>query len=406
MVIGKRDAKLRGPAIPNSADAGETALNTERPPLNEVRKKLRINWYRSPLATDQLRGLALRSNLRGAFQAVGHIGLWACTGALTCYAFTQGAWIAFAVCLFLHGTIGTFLKGIAVHELGHGTVFRTKKLNSLFLRLYSIVGWWNFYDYAMSHTYHHRYTLHPDGDREVVLPRDPSLRLLHLLQLFTINITGGPESTGLIPTVRKTLMTVFNRYEDEWLIALYADQPGERVKAVNWIRFVLLVHVLVAVAAIASGYWIVVIVFSCHMFFGNWLKFFVALPMHCGLRDNIPDFRLCVRSIRLDPISEFLYWHMNWHTEHHMFAAVPCYNLPKLHELVKDDMPVPRTLVGAWREMRETWNRQKDDPDYTFNTPLPSSAHTAVTEVSMVTEGDETDPVVASIGDLAPDALA
>ena len=159
MVIGKRDAKLRVPTKPNSADAGETALNTERPPLNEVRKKLRINWYRSPLATDQLRGLALRSNLRGAFQAVGHIGLWACTGALTCYAFTQGAWIAFAVCLFLHGTIGTFLKGIAVHELGHGTVFRTKKLNGLFLRIYSIVGWWNFYDYAVSHTYHHRYTL-------------------------------------------------------------------------------------------------------------------------------------------------------------------------------------------------------------------------------------------------------
>ena len=230
--------------------------------------------------------------------------------------------------------------------------------------------------------------------------------MLYLLQLFTINITGGPESTGLIPTVRKTLMAVFNRYEDEWLIALYADQPGERVKAVNWIRFVLLVHVLVAVAAIASGYWIVVIVFSCHMFFGNWLKYFVALPMHCGLRDNIPDFRLCVRSIRLDPISEFLYWHMNWHTEHHMFAAVPCYNLSKLHELVKDDMPVPRTLVGAWREMRETWNRQKDDPDYKFNTPLPPSARPAVTEVSMVTEGDETDSIVASIGDLAPDALA
>ncbi|HCN07860.1 MAG TPA: hypothetical protein DIT01_07995, partial [Lentisphaeria bacterium] len=61
---------------------------------------------------------------------------------------------------------------------------------------------------------------------------------------------------------------------------------------------------------------------------------------------------------------------------------------------------------GAWREMRETWNRQKDDPDYKFNTPLPPSAHPAVTEVSMVTEGDEAEPIATSIGDLAPDALA
>ena len=27
----------------------------------------------------------------------------------------------------------------------------------------------------------------------------------------------------------------------------------------------------------------------------------------------------------------FWYWHMNFHIEHHMYAAVPCYNLEKLH---------------------------------------------------------------------------
>ncbi|MGY8902743.1 MAG: fatty acid desaturase, partial [Flavobacteriales bacterium] len=32
----------------------------------------------------------------------------------------------------------------------------------------------------------------------------------------------------------------------------------------------------------------------------------------------------------------FLYWHMNWHTEHHLYAGVPCYNLKKLHQAVKD----------------------------------------------------------------------
>ena len=60
---------------------------------------------------------------------------------------------------------------------------------------------------------------------------------------------------------------------------------------------------------------------------------------------------------------------MNWHTEHHLYAGVPCYNLKKLHQAVKDDMPEPRSLVGVWREMLETWERQMIDPTYQFDTP-------------------------------------
>ena len=50
---------------------------------------------------------------------------------------------------------------------------------------------------------------------------------------------------------------------------------------------------------------------------------------------------------------------MKWHLEHHMYAGVPCYNLKKLNSEIKDDLPVPRTLFGAWKEMRETRNRQQ-----------------------------------------------
>ena len=31
-------------------------------------------------------------------------------------------------------------------------------------------------------------------------------------------------------------------------------------------------------------------------------------PMHTGLKDDVDNFRLCVRSITLDPITHFLYW--------------------------------------------------------------------------------------------------
>ncbi len=378
-------------------------METEHKSLLAVRKTYKVRWYRSPIEKQQLRKFMQRSNFRGGLQAGGHLGLWAATGSICFYCFTQQWWIAFAVALFCHGTVGSFMKGLATHELGHGTVFRTPRLNRIFLRVYSLLGWWNFHEYAMSHTYHHRYTLHPAGDREVVLPRNPTLRMLCLLQLFTVNIAFITESNSLIFTLKRILWTALNRYDGEWLAALYEGQPAARRQAVQWARLVLLFHAVVIGGSFAIGLPILAVIISGHVCIGNWLKYFVGLPMHCGLRDNVADFRLCVRTITLNPIAEFLYWRMNWHTEHHMFAGVPCYNLAKLHKVVKGDMPEPRSLIGAWREMRETWRRQRTDPDYQFDTPLPPTARAAATQV---TEAAADESLEASIGDLAPKAIA
>ncbi|MBM3776342.1 MAG: fatty acid desaturase [Acidobacteria bacterium] len=372
-------------------------------PLSEVRRSLRVKWYRSPIAHPRLRELSRRSDLRGAFQAFGHLSLWAMTGALCYYFFKQRVWAAFAAALYLHGTVGSFFKGIAGHELSHGTVFAAAWLNRLLLRIYSVLGWWNCQEYAMSHTYHHRYTLYPEGDREVVLPRNPTLRFLALLQLFTVNVAFDTESNGIIPTLRRIFLTAFNRHHGEWPAALYEGHPEARRQAVNWARLVIAFHLVAIGAFIGIGEPILAVLVSGHLFIANGLRYFIGLPMHCGLRNNVPDFRKCVRTITLNPIVEFLYWHMNWHTEHHMFAGGPCYNLRKLHDEVKSDMPRPRTLIGAWREMRRTWRRQQDEPGYQFDTPLPPTARSAITREA---EAREEDALEASIGDLAPKALA
>ena len=81
-----------------------------------------------------------------------------------------------------------------------------------------------------------------------------------------------------------------------------------------------------------------------------------------------------------------------------MYAGIPCYNLPALAEEIKDDMPEPRTLRGAWHEMLETWERQKTNPDYAFDTPLPATAKTERRRSAAEEE--------SSIGNLAPKGLA
>jgi len=131
----------------------------------------------------------------------------------------------------------------------------------------------------------------------------------------------------------------------------------------------------------------------------------VGLPQHCGLRDNVADFRKCVRSMRLGPILTFLYWRMNWHAEHHMYAAVPCYNLEKLARTIADDMPKPKSLLGAWKEMREIWKRQQSQPAYQYDTPLPATAAPEGGGDGKSGAPAPVDELEKSIGELAPEGL-
>ncbi len=372
--------------------------------LSEVRKTLRVDWYRCKTRPGLLRELSRRSDAQAWFQAGGHLALFILTGALVFYFWSHGLWLAMLLALFCHGTVTSFFRGVAPHELGHGTVFKTKWLNKFFMYLFSLIGWWDHFDYASSHTYHHRYTLHPEGDREVLLPIEPSLASTFMLQMFTINLLTPPGRSihrgGLISTVIMTALGAVGRLppDKEWLRALHLDQPEEHHNSILWSRILLLFHGSVLLIAIITGVWVLPLILSASVFIGNWLGYFVGLPQHCGLRDHTSDFRKNTRSMKLNPLFDFLYWRMGWHIEHHMFAGVPCYNLGKLHKEVAQDMPEPRTLIGAWKEMRETWRRQKIDPEYQFDTPLPATAmHAREDRVDSALEG--------SIGELAPAGL-
>jgi fatty acid desaturase len=88
------------------------------------------------------------------------------------------------------------------------------------------------------------------------------------------------------------------------------------------------------------------------------------------------DHRLCARTVYMNPIFRFLYLNMNYHVEHHMFPMVPYHALPKLHEAVKADTPIPSasTIEAYFGEIIPALWRQRTDPNYTVRRPLPSSA--------------------------------
>ena len=311
------------------------------PPLAEVRKTLRVKWYRVPIERAKLLELSRRSDAQGWFQAGGHLALFMATAALVYLLWWQQLWPAFAIALFAHGTVASFFVGVAPHELGHGTVFRSKWLNKVFMYLFSLISWWDPFDYASSHTYHHRYTLHPEGDRENLLPLEPSLASTFMLQLFTVNLLTQRGRTfgkgGLLSTIVVTIQSAFGVVGskdvpiNEWIEALHHDQPDQARKSMWWSRALLAFHGSLLASAIVTGQWALPLILTVAPFTANWLAYLVGMTQHCGLIENTDDFRKSVRSIRLDPLSEFLYWRMNWHTEHHMYAGVPCYNLKKLY---------------------------------------------------------------------------
>ena len=392
---------------------------TNYQPLAKVRQTLKVKWYRTKIDRNKMKELSKRSDTQGWVQAGGHFALFLITGALTFYFWSQQIWIAMLIALWCHGTVASFLVGVAPHELGHGSVFETKGLNRVFLYLFSLLAWWDHFDYASSHTYHHRYTLHPEGDRENLLPLEPSLRSTFVFQLLTINVLTQRGRTfgkgGLLSTIYVTVLGAFGRVGDldvpinEWINSLHADQPEEYRKSIQWSRFLLLFHGAITVISLLTGYWIFILIIPVAPFIANLLTYLVGLPQHCGLRENTPDFRKSVRSMKLHPLFEFLYWRMNWHLEHHMYVGVPCYNLNKLHQEIAWDMPQPRTLVEAWREMREVWQKQKHDPNYALDTSLPSTATPEYTGDDTKTTGasdGEQDELAMSLRELAPEGLS
>ena len=132
-------------------------------------------------------------------------------------------------------------------------------------------------------------------------------------------------------------------------------------------------HGLIVVVSLYFGLWLVPVLITLAPFYGGWLLFLCNNTQHIGLQDDVPDFRLCTRTVILNPFFRFLYWHMNYHIEHHMYAAVPCYRLGKLHATIKSDLPhCPQGLYEAWTEIADILERQKAEPDYEYVPELPT----------------------------------
>ena len=324
-----------------------------------------VDWYRSPIDPGLLEALNRRDDLKALALTLGHLSVIALTftSALLAQAWLAWPWVILAV--LLHGSVVKFSIN-AVHEFVHGTVFTRKWPNRLFMYVYSFLGWLHPHFFWASHTEHHKFTMHPPHDLEVVAPCRISFRHFLLYGIFDRQMVLGP--------IRQNLSYARGRFSDEgWEGHLLKENTTKREMTI-WARVLLAGHALIAIVSLYFGYWLIPLLISFTPAYGGLLQQACNALQHTGLPGEVSDYRLSCRTVRLNPLLEFLYWNMNYHTEHHMYAAVPFYNLKKLHAAIADDLPHTHDgLLSSWRELIAIEHRLGEDPDYRHYRKLPGN---------------------------------
>ncbi len=337
----------------------------------------KIDWYRSIIEPALLADLMQRDDLRGWLQTLGHLGYFFGTGVLAYFAFLNidplnwyWSFPLLLLALFVHGTMGPFMGLIAVHELMHRTVFKSKQLNAFFERVYAFISWSDYLWYQGSHPPHHGATCHEAYDGEVplaLLARARIERKKNWIRLLVFNPTATWQKLKLV--WRHARGHVHGRWYNH---VLPEADPAVRRRHRNWARILLIGHGVMAAMFVVTGHWFLIVVFTFGTFYCGWLGFLCGFPQHYGLNPNVPDFRYNTRTFTCSWLPAFYYWNMQYHLEHHMFPAVPFYNLPKLRAAIAHDLP-PAThgLIATWRELFEIRRRVRENPDYRFVPDVP-----------------------------------
>lgn len=245
-----------------------------------------------------------------------------------------------------------------------------------------------------SHNRHHSDTIIVGRDPEIAVPRPADLFGI-FLSFFAIRSTRNEFGEMVLHAMGKM------KPDEKTYIPAF-----EHRKVFFKARIYLLIYASVIGSAIYFQSFLPLMYIGLPTFYGSWLMVVFGLTQHAGLAENVLDHRLNCRTVYMNPIFRYLYWNMNYHVEHHMFPLVPYHALPKLHALVKDDMPRPyRGLWEAYREIIPALIRQSKDPYYfvTRDLPTPSDAAPVLGVVSQAAQVEPGWVLVCAAAALEPE---
>jgi fatty acid desaturase/ferredoxin-NADP reductase/nitrite reductase/ring-hydroxylating ferredoxin subunit len=316
------------------------------------------DWYRCPVEPEVMRQLVQRRDGPAVRDTLLWFALIVGSGALTVALWPS--WWAVAPYL-VYAVLYASTSDSRWHESAHGTAFATDWMNEALYEVASFMVMRESVFWRWSHIRHHSDTLVVGRDPEIAVPRPP--RAGQVVATF-FGLPGYPVYFRAL--VRHALGRV--SAEDRELVP-GSELPGLFLRA----RIYLAVYAAVVLLALSTRSVLPLLLVGLPHLFGTWLMVVYGYTQHAGLAEDVLDHRLNCRTVLMNRLHRYLYWNMGWHIEHHMFPTVPYHALPRLHQVVRKDMPAPYPgLLAAWREIIPTLRRQMRDPAYFVKREAPA----------------------------------
>ena len=270
-----------------------------------------------------------RSDFLGCRQLLGHVGLLALTG--TGISAALGTWWMLPAML-LHGIVQVALFA-GLHETVHYTAFRRRWLNEAVATVIGLVHFLPARFFRRFHTAHHRHTQDPARDPELAGPKPASTAgyLLYISGFRYWRDRFGELARHAAGRVEADFVPMAERRMIVWEARLHL------------ITYAVVLLVSIAIGSpMALYFWVLPAVLG-----QPFLRLYL-LAEHTGCIEDPNDMVRNTRTTFATPPVRFLMWNMPFHTEHHVYPAVPFHALPRLHELMRDRLAVTSPGYGAF----------------------------------------------------------
>ena len=342
--MGRRNYDLLGP---DGRRAVEVGLAT-------------AEWYHSEVPRAVMKELMKRSDgaaIRDTAIYYGLMILCASVGvALFPSWWSLPFWLAYGV---LYGSA----SDSRWHECGHGTAFKTAWMNNVVFEIASFMIMRNSTTWRWSHARHHTDTY--------IVGRDPEIAVMRPAEIVKILLAF----TGILDVWAYLRGLVINAVSGPTAAEKTFIPESDWARVTQVARVSAAIYLATGLAALWLQSLLPLLLIGGPRLYGVWHAILTGLFQHGGLADNVLDHRLNARTVLINPVSRFIYWNMNYHIEHHMFPMVPYHALPRLHEIIKADLPAPTPSIwAAYREMWPAWLRQMRHEDYYIRRDLPPTA--------------------------------
>ncbi len=317
-------------------------------------------WFRPAVDPQVIRKLMQKSDARALRDTAIWLGAMCVTAA--CAIALWPTWWSLPFWL-IYGVLYGSGADSRWHECGHKTAFETPWMNNTVYQIASFMMMRNPAVWRASHVRHHTDTIVVGRDPEIVAMRPPDLVRIALMFVGV---------TDVYKAFKRMFAHAGGRIDsDEAMYVASKDHPRVFRVARIWLA----IYGVTVAVSIWTASILPLMLIGLPRIYGAWHHVMTGLLQHLGLAENVSDHRLNTRTVLMNPVSRFIYLNMNYHLEHHMFTMVPYYNLPKLHELIKHELPPPEpSMFAAFARLLPVLVKQLQNKDVVIVQDLPAGA--------------------------------